>query len=752
MQRGDVVEDPEAAPHRRDGEVLLDDLDVGDRGQGKVLLEGGPARTVVERDEHAPLGPEVEQSLAVRVLANHPHRVVVRHPVRPVGDAGPGLAVVVRPVGVRGGVAELVAQDRRVRLGRVVGRNLDVLHPAVGAELGRSDLFPGPAAVAGHVDGSVVRARPDDSLLVGRFLDVVEHREVLLAGHVEGDRVAGDHLRFRGEGGEIGRNGPPGASPVFGDVDVLRGVEDPVGVVRRDVDRDRPLEAVLEVLGVMPVDVPEADVVLLLLSGPHVVEAETALAVRVDHVRISGLRDRRTGLAATDRLPVGGVAAGAGVGRIARHRDRGVVLLAGIEPVGEGVAHVHLVELGGGLVFLGGPGFAAVDRHVRAAVVRLDLDVRVVGVDPEVVVVAVGRELPLPGHAAVGGLEVALGQAPQRVRIGRVGVEVVVVEGAVPDRLEVAHLPPAVPLVIRAEHPAFVGRRLDEHVDPGGIGRRDREVRFAAESLREPVLEFFPGVAAVPRALHAAFHAARADGPGLPLDLPRGGVDGVRVAGLELEVHRPGLLGHEEHELPIRPAVLGAVDPALGVRREGIPDLRHPGGIGIFRMDEDGAGAAGVLEAEAPPGLAGVVGPVDPLPDDDVAAQAVGAGGHIDDVRIAVRHRDGADGGALEGAVRDRDPVVAVVRGLPDAAPGGAHVEGPGMGAVARHRGDPAAPRGADHAVLHGGQQVGVGLGRGGRRDQRREGQEEERRESPAHRTSPEAQDRNRIRSQSPRS
>jgi hypothetical protein len=42
---------------------------------------------------------------------------------------------------------------------------------------------------------------------------------------------------------------------------------DPVRIVGRDVDRAHPLEAVLEILGIVTVEVLEADVVLLLLAG-----------------------------------------------------------------------------------------------------------------------------------------------------------------------------------------------------------------------------------------------------------------------------------------------------------------------------------------------------------------------------------------------------------------------------------------------------------------------------------------------------
>jgi len=65
------------------------------------------------------------------------------------------------------------------------------------------------------------------------------------------------------------------------------------------------LEAVLQVAGVVPVEVGEADVVLLFLAGAPVVDAEAALAVGVDDVRIAGFGDDGAGLAAAVGLPGG---------------------------------------------------------------------------------------------------------------------------------------------------------------------------------------------------------------------------------------------------------------------------------------------------------------------------------------------------------------------------------------------------------------------------------------------------------------
>src|SRR3990172_7048051 len=138
-------------------------------------------------------------------------------------------------------------------------------------------------------------------------------------------------------------------------------------------------------LGVVPVDVLRADIELLLLSRELVVTAEEPLAVGVHDVGVAPLGHGRPGLAPPDLTPIAARAGGVGEGGQARHRDRAVILLAGVHPEGELVVHVHLVQLGGGLVVLGGPALAAVLRDIGAAVVRLYEDVGVGRVEERIV-------------------------------------------------------------------------------------------------------------------------------------------------------------------------------------------------------------------------------------------------------------------------------------------------------------------------------------------------------------------------------
>src|SRR5215467_5202939 len=93
-------------------------------------------------------------------------------------------------------------------------------------------------------------------------------------------------------------------------------------------------------------------------------------------------------------------------------------------------------------------------------------------------------------------------------------------------------------------------------------------------------------------------------------------------------------------------------------------------------MDAHLADVAGVFEATMHPRFACVSGQVDAVAMGDVAANGRLAHANVDHIGVGWRDGDPANGGAREGAVGDVLPEKTSVRGLPDAAAGGAEVEG----------------------------------------------------------------------------
>ena len=74
-----------------------------------------------------------------------------------------------------------------------------------------------------------------------------------------------------------------------------------------------------------------------------------------------------------------------------RDGDRAVVLLGAVQPIGKLLVHADSIDLRGRLILLRGPGCAAGERDVGAAVVAIDHLLRIERVDPQVVVIGMRR-------------------------------------------------------------------------------------------------------------------------------------------------------------------------------------------------------------------------------------------------------------------------------------------------------------------------------------------------------------------------
>ncbi len=424
---------------------------------------------------------------------------------------------------------------------------------------------------------------------------------------------------MRGIRRQVRRDRLPGSTLVGRAVDELRAVIDHVRVVGRYLDRRDPLEPVDEIRRVVAVHVLAAHPVLLLLPRSVVVAAEAALAVGVDDVAVGGLRHRRTRLAATHRAPERLGARRRPVRRQRGYGDGRVVLLAGVESVGERVVRVHLVQLRGGLVVLGGPGLTAIQGHIGAAVVRLDEQVRVPRVDPHVVVVTMGSGQPFERFPAVRRLPEPGRVDIDHVGVARVGIDIDIVEGAVQQRVVLAHEPEAGAAIVGPIQ-AAAGLRLDERVDPVGVRRRHRQVRLADQLVRKTVRQLPPRIAPVGRTIDPALPGARDDRPRLPLGPPHRRVDRGGIVGRQLQVGGPGGIRHEQDPLPAGPAVGRPVDPALRVGRERVADGGNEHDIGIRRVHDDRTDLSRSGQSDELPILAGVRRPVHADAGDHVAA------------------------------------------------------------------------------------------------------------------------------------
>jgi len=109
----------------------------------------------------------------------------------------------------------------------------------------------------------------------------------------------------------------------------------------------------------------------------------------VNDVRIARVNGNVTALASAHGIPVAAVDVTAVAG--GGDTDGRIVLLRAIDAVREIVVGSHVVELRRRLIILRGPILAAVDGNGCAAVIAVDDAIGIAGIDPETVVVAVGR-------------------------------------------------------------------------------------------------------------------------------------------------------------------------------------------------------------------------------------------------------------------------------------------------------------------------------------------------------------------------
>ena len=390
-------------------------------------------------------------------------------------------------------------------------------------------------------------------------------------------------------------------------------------------------------------------------------------------------------------------------GRQARKNERPArVLLRPVHAIGKLLIGFDLIDLRGGLVHLSGPGDAAVGGDVRPAVIRLDHEVRVVGVDPEIVIVAVRRVQRLESPAAVGGLEEAFIVHEDRVRVLRMCVNVRVVEGPAQEALLVRLAAPCSAGIVGTVQSALVPGRFDERVDTFWIRRGNVEIDLPDEPLRQTADELGPCLAAVDGLVDARARfrlAAANDRPGLSLSEPEGGIKLFRIR----RVHRHGGSSesfiHVENLLPRRSTIVRAIHASLGAWGPGESLRRGINGLRVLRMHSHLGDLAGVAKPRVRPGLARIARAIDAAAEDHVAADAIASGTHVHDLGIRLGHVDRADGSGFEETIRDRAPCLPIVSGLENSAARSALIESAGLHAVARDRGNSAAPGGADHAV-----------------------------------------------------
>jgi hypothetical protein len=386
-------------------------------------------------------------------------------------------------------IGQLVSRRREIDRVGVVRRDLDA--PDIGEvrHRRRRDVLPGLAAVAGDVNEPVIGRGPDLPPPVRRRGERCAGRVHFRAGVLVRDVASGIPLAALIVEAEVrGNLLPAHALIAAAEYMVATRVQDRA-VMRRKDNREGPGEAVSHVLGrdadrligphIHQLDLPGAVVVALQCPGTPGAGADRAA---IDNVGIFGIHGDKTALAGAgigavaerDRTPLGG----------ARCRDRGVVLLRGIDAIGVLIVDVDAIELRRRLVVDRRPGLAAIDADAGAAVVTLDHPFGVGRIYPEIMIVAVRR-------LDFGRASAAVGRFPQRKvgdidRLGMTGIgeDMRVVPGPMHQIAMRGNQRPAVAVILRSVEPGLLRFRLHERPNAARARRRYGNAELAEGARR----------------------------------------------------------------------------------------------------------------------------------------------------------------------------------------------------------------------------------------------------------------------------
>jgi len=315
------------------------------------------------------------------------------------------------------------------------------------------------------------------------------------------------------------------------------------------------------------------------------------------------------------------------------------------------------------------------------------------------VVVAPRRSLErlAEGLAAVArSVDAGVGDVDE-VRVLRIDDDFAEVPTAPPDSSVAGDLRKRRSRIIRSEEPALL--RIDDGVDAAAVRRRDRDADAAEAVGRQAGGKLRPVGAAIGRLIEAATRPVRRriDAPRRTPRVPERRVDRLRRRRVEVEIDRADVVALEQHLLPRRPAVAGAVDAAIRVGAVDMAKRRDEDDVGVLWIDEDAADLARVVETEMGPGLSCVGRLVHAVAVRNLRPHVGLAGADVDDVRVGRRNADRTDRRDWL-RVEDRVPRPSGVRRLPDAAADRTEVERVRLSRNAADAVDPAAAERPDAA------------------------------------------------------
>src|SRR5713226_6605722 len=207
-------------------------------------------------------------------------------------------------------------------------------------------------------------------------------------------------------------------------------------------------------------------------------------------------------------------------------------------------------------------------------------------------------------------------------------------------------------------------------------------------------------LATVSALVKAAVARAADDRPGLSFQPRHPRINHVWIAGLQLKIHRPNLIGDEQNLAPRLPAVGCLEHPAVRIRFERVALCRYPNDVRVCRMNPHRSNLPGIVEPDEFPGLTAVGGLVHAATSRDITAHIIRTSAEINYIRIGIGHRDTSGRAQRNLAIGDRNPGRSAVGRAKQSPAGDAHVERLWLRRHASYRRDPSTARRPNQSIM----------------------------------------------------
>ena len=318
-QRRDVVNYPDPAAMGSENQLVIARLNrqiANGNGRKMVALKLRPAFSAINRNPESELRAEEKKIRLNQVFLNHVRVTANALRVLRCNERRPGLTVISGLENVRRHIAKGMSIKRGVSGAGIEVAGLHPVHPRILRQAGNvaDDIGPGLAAVARELKIAIVRADPDQPLLLGRFADGI-NRGVHFRRRIVHRHSAGLFLLllFRIVGGQVRRNAIPCLAVIARAEQKLRADIDCSLFVRRKCDRRIPVEPQFLI-----VIRPWLDVASLMRVAIYAADL-AALIFGVDVVRISRILEHPEPIAIEHVFPTM-ISDAAGVLRVADPR------------------------------------------------------------------------------------------------------------------------------------------------------------------------------------------------------------------------------------------------------------------------------------------------------------------------------------------------------------------------------------------------------------------------------------------------